>query len=128
MQAFLYFDLTPDTAFLKPVVEQVRQHIPTVSVLDLDAKSDELLQHYALRLLRESERAVVCIKADENAAELGSLMPLLEELFEERKQRLVLLQGPHARLHRIFSARPHVAFKVVEEEQVVEEVRLFLEV
>lgn len=129
MQAFLYFDLSSDTAFHKPVVEQVRQSLPTVSILDLDAKSDELLQHYALRLLRESEKAVVCIKADENAAELGSLIPLLEELFEEGEKRLVLLQGQHPRLHRIFAARPHLVFKVVEEEaQVVEEVRLFLEV
>ncbi len=128
MQAFLYFDLTSDSAFHKPVVEQVRQSLPAVSILDLDARSDELLQHYALRLLRESEKAVVCIKADENAAELSSLMPLLEELFEEGKQRLVLLQGQHPRLQRIFAARPHVAFKVVEEENVLEEVRRFLEV
>ena len=128
MQAFLYFDLSSDTAFHKPVVEQVRQSIPTVSVLDLDARSDELLQHYALRLLREAEKAVVCIKADESTVELGVLMSLLEELFEEEKQRLVLLQGQHPRLQRIFSARPHVAFKVVEEEQVLEEVRRFLEV
>jgi len=128
MQAFLYFDLSSDTSFHKPVVEQVRQRIPAVSVLDLDAESDELLQHYALRLLRESEKAVVCIKANESSAELGSLMPLLEELFEEGKQRLVLLQGQHARLQRIFAARPHVVFKVVTEEQVVEEVRRFLEV
>ena len=128
MQAFLYFDLTPDTSFHKPVVEQVRQRIPAVYVLDLDARSDELLQHYALRLLRESEKAVVCIRADESTTSFGSLMPLLEELFEEGTRRLVLLQGQHPRLQRIFAARPHVVFKVVEEVQVVEEVRQFLEV
>ena len=128
MQAFLYFDLTPDTAFLKPVVEQVRQSLPTVSILDLDTKSDELLLHYALRLLRESESAVVCIRADESTTNFGSLMPLLEELVEEGKQRLVLLQGQHPRLQRIFAARPHVVFKAMEEAQVVEEVKWFLEV
>ncbi|WP_266203314.1 hypothetical protein [Pontibacter kalidii] len=128
MQAFLYFDLAENTSFHKPVVEQVRQSMPSVSVLDLDAKSDELLQHYALRLLRESEQAVICIKAGADTADFGSLMPLLEELFEEGRQRLVLLQGQHPRLQRIFAARPHLAFKMVKEEQVVEEVRMFLEV
>jgi hypothetical protein len=128
MQAFLYVDLTPDTAFHKPVVEQVRQGIPAVSVLDLDGRSDDLLQHYALRLLRESEKAVVCIKTDAGVTEFGSLMPLLEELFEEGKPRLVLLQGLHPRLQRIFAARPQVVFQVVEEQQVVGEVKRFLEV
>ncbi|WP_073851685.1 hypothetical protein [Pontibacter flavimaris] len=128
MQAFLYFDLSSDTSFHKPVVEQVRQRMPAVSVLDLDTRSDELVQHYALRLLRESEKAVVCMKADDSVTEFGSLMPLLEELFEEGKQRLVLLQGQHPRLQRIFAARPQVVFKVVGEEQVVGEVNRFLEV
>lgn len=129
MQAFLYYDLAVSTAFHQPVVEQVRQSMPAVSVLDLDAASDKLLLHYALRLLRESERAVVSIKSDENTADLSGLMPLLEELFEEGKQRLILLQGQHhPRLQRIFAARPHVAFKVVREEEVVPAVRQFLEV
>lgn len=128
MQAFLYYDLAVSTAFHQPVVEQVRQSIPAVSVLDLDAASDKLLLHYALRLLRESERAVVSIKSDGNTADLTSLMPLLEELFVEGKQRLILLQGQHPRLQRIFAARSHVAFKVVREEEVVPAVRQFLEV
>ncbi|WP_276498712.1 hypothetical protein [Pontibacter litorisediminis] len=128
MQAFLYIVLTADTAFLQPVVERVRQSLPAVTVLDLDARSDELLQHYALRLLRESERAVVCIKAAESTTGFGSLMPLLEELFEEGRQRLVLLQGQQSRLQRIFAARPHTALKVVGEEEVMEEVKGFFEV
>ncbi|WP_239022819.1 hypothetical protein [Pontibacter mangrovi] len=128
MQAFLYLDLTQSTAFHQPVAEQVRQRFPQVTVLDLDARSDELLQHYALRLLRESHRAVVCIKADGEATELASIMPLLEELFEEEKRRLVILTGLQPRLQRIFAARPHVAFKVVIEEEVVGEVKRFLEV
>ncbi|WP_299759072.1 hypothetical protein [uncultured Pontibacter sp.] len=128
MQAYLYVDLAVSTAFHQPVVKQVRQSMPAVSVLDLDAASDKLLQHYALRLLRESERAVVSIKSDENTADLNSLMPLLEELFVEGKQRLILLQGQHPRLQRIFAARPHVDLKVVREEEVVPAVRQFLEV
>ncbi|AKD02587.1 hypothetical protein POKO110462_08725 [Pontibacter korlensis] len=125
MQAFLYVDLTSDTSFQQPVVEEVHKSLPSVSVLDIDARSDKLLQHYALRLLREAARAVVCIKAEEHTQDLGSLMPLLEELFQEGKQRLVLLQGQHPRLQRIFSARSHVAFKVVTEEEVVQEVKRY---
>ncbi|MCX2741263.1 hypothetical protein [Pontibacter anaerobius] len=127
MQAFLYFNLTPaGMVFREPLVEQVRQSMPAVSVLDLDAKSDELLQHYALRLLREAEQAVVSIKSEDGTADLGSIMPLLEELFEEGKLRRVLLLGTHPRLERIFAARPHVRLKVVQEGDVLEEVKQFL--
>ncbi|ARS36746.1 hypothetical protein [Pontibacter actiniarum] len=126
MQAFLYIDLAANNAYRKPVVELVQKALPTVTVLDLDSRSDELLQHYALRLLREAERTVVCIKADDGAAGLGNLMPLLEELFQEGRQRLVLLQGEHPRLQRIFSVRPHVAFKAVGAGEVPAEVSAFL--
>ncbi|GAB3823485.1 hypothetical protein [Pontibacter rugosus] len=126
MQVFLYINLVEETAYQQPVVVQVRQAFPALGILDMDARSDELLQHYALRLLQEAEQAVVCIKADDATGQLNNLMPLLEELFQERLQRLVLLQGQHPRLQRIFAARPQVLFKVVEEEQVVEELKDFL--
>ncbi|GHA66763.1 hypothetical protein [Pontibacter akesuensis] len=127
MQAFLYLNLTTEKAYAQPLVDQVRQTFPELAILDLDAQSDELLQHYALRLLRESERAVVSIKADETTVDLTGAMPLLEELFQGGTQRLVLLLGQHARLQRIFAARPHVVFQVVEEGEVVEEVKGYFE-
>lgn len=126
MQAFLYVELSTSTAYRKPLPEQVKQQLPEVAVLDIDAHSDDVLQHYALRLLRESDRAVVGIKADPSITELGKIMALLEELFQEKAGRLVLLLGEHSRLRRMFEARPHVQFKQVKEEEAVREAKQFL--
>lgn len=126
MQAFLYLDLTASPSFQQPAVAAVKKALPDVSVLDVDTRSDEMLQHYALRMLREATRAVVCLKADENTANFGSIMPLLEELLQGQEQRLVLLLGQHPRLRRMFQARPHVLFQEVAEEELVGKVRVFL--
>ena len=126
MQAFLYIEITAATTYRKPLPEQVKQELPEVAVLDIDAQSDDLLQHYALRLLHESDKAVVCIKADAATNELGKAMPLLEELFQEKAGRLILLLGEHPRLQRMFRARPLVQFKQVEEQDALKEVKQFL--
>jgi hypothetical protein len=124
MQAFLFLDLTASEAYAKPLLGQVKQQLPEVAVLDIDAQSDELLRHYALRLLRESDKAVIYIKA--GATELGNMMVLLEELFQERPDRLILLHGDHPRLLRMFQARPQVLCRQVEEPHVLEEAMRFL--
>ena len=126
MQAFLYLDLTAAATYRKPLPEQVQQQLPAVAVLDIDAQTSELVLHYALRLIRESEKAVVYISTNATAANFGTAMPLLEELFESRENRLILLEGDHPRLLRMFQARLQVQFKQVKEEEAMEEVRLFL--
>ncbi|MFD3001384.1 hypothetical protein ACFS7Z_13505 [Pontibacter toksunensis] len=126
MQAFLYIEITAETTYRKPLPEQVKQELPEVAVLDIDVQSDELLQHYALRLLRESDKAVACIKSDETAPGLGKAMPLLEELFQEKEGRLILLLGEHPRLLRMFQARPQVNFRQVAEQDALKEVKRFL--
>lgn len=125
MQAFLYFDLTDSGAYQKPVAAQVRQAFPDIAVLDLDTTSDDLLQHYARRMLREATQSIICIKADESTKDLGSLMPLLEEIFREGRQRLVLLEGEHTRLRRMFDARPSIIYSVVSEQEVVGKTKEF---
>lgn len=124
MQAFLFLDMTASEAYSKPLLGQVKQQLPEVAVLDIDAQSDELLRHYALRLLRESDKAVIYIQA--GATEPGSIMVLLEELFQERPGRLVLLHGDHPRLLRMFQARPQVLFRQVEDQRALEEIKQFL--
>jgi hypothetical protein len=126
MQAFLYLDLTVSATYIKPLLGRVKQQLPEVAVLDIDAQSDELLRHYALRLLRESDKAVIYIQADAATTGFGSMMPLLEELFQEQPNKLILLQGDYPRLLRMLRARPQVQFKQVKEDDVLEEVELFL--
>lgn len=126
MQAFLYLDLTAAAAYRKPLPEQVQQQLPAVAVLDIDAQSSELVLHYALRLLRESEKAVLYIKADATATNFGTAMPLLEELFQAGENRFILLAGEHPRLLRMLQARPQVQFKQVNDEKALEMVKQFL--
>jgi len=126
MQAFLYLDLTAAAAYRKPLPEQVQQELPAVAVLDIDAQSSELVLHYALRLLRESEKAVLYIKADATATNFGTAMPLLEELFHAGENRFILLAGDHPRLLRMLQARPQVQFKQVNDEEALEMVKQFL--
>lgn len=126
MQTFLYLDLTAAVAYRKALPEQVQQQLPALAVLDIDAQSSELVLHYALRLLRESEKAVIYIKAAATATGFGTMMPLLEELFQSQENRLILLAGEHPRLLRMFQARPQVQFRQVEEVEAVTEIKQFL--
>ena len=128
MEAFLYFNMANTATYRQPLLEQVKAALPHVATLDLDAQSGEMVQHYALQLLREAEQAIVCIKTDERVNDLAGMMPLLEELFLEKPGRLVLLQGSHARLQRMFSARESITYKVVAEGEVVEEAKSFFSV
>ncbi|GAB3193944.1 hypothetical protein ABID22_000391 [Pontibacter aydingkolensis] len=127
MQAFLYFNLATPATYRQPLLEQVKAALPQVAILDMDTKSGELVQRYALQLLRDAAQAVVVIKADESITDLSALMPLLEELFLEKPERLVLLQGAQARLQRMLSARQNLKYKVVAEEEVVPEAQEFFQ-
>jgi hypothetical protein len=127
MKAFLFVDLSGShTNYKKKVPEVVKLALPDITVIDIDARSDELLQHYALRLLKESEAAVVCIKADGINSDIAVLMPLLEEIFSGNKAPSVLLINQHLRLQRIFGARPEITFKGLEEDKVLKEVKTLL--
>ena len=125
MQAFLYINLATSISYKQPVLEHVKTALPQLAILDMDAQSGELVQHYALQLLKEAEQAVLCIKADESITDFSAMMPLLEELFLEKPGRLVLLQGQQSRLQRMFSAREGIKYKFVVEEEVVDEVQAF---
>lgn len=127
MQAFLYLDLTSAAAYRKSLPEQVQQQLPAVAVLDVDVTSGELVMHYALRLLQESERAVVYIHTDATVTSFGAIMPLLEELFEGRENMLVLLGDDHPRLLRMLKARAQVQFRQVDETEALAAVKAFLD-
>ncbi|MEJ8801197.1 hypothetical protein [Pontibacter sp. H249] len=125
MQVFLYVNLITPATYSQPLLQEIKISFPQVAVLDMDAQSGELVQHYALQLLQEAELAIVCIKANESINDISALMPLLEELFQDKPGRLVLLLGQHARLQRMFAARQSIKYKAVGEEEAVAEVQSF---
>lgn len=114
MQAFLFIDLSEGAAFEKPILSWVRRQFAGIAMLDVDTASDEMLQHYAVRLLQENPDAVVCIQS--GGGELNRLMPLLEELLQPQPLRHILLLGEHPRLQRMFQARPGIRYSVAADE------------
>jgi biopolymer transport protein ExbD len=116
MQAFLLLDLTSagkPVSYQQADVNLVKVNFPNVALLDLDATSDELLVHYAKRMMQEAAQLVVCIKADENTS-FRNLTPLLESLLQGNEQQFVLLRGESHRLQRMIEARPYVKYKKVD--------------
>jgi hypothetical protein len=126
MKAFLYIDLTSSATYHKELLGKVKQAFPELALLDMDGRSEELLQHYALKLLREGEQVIVCIKAEEQLSDISILMPFMEELFQNYDNKLILLLGSHNRLNRILSARPNLTFKNIDEREVVLETQKFI--
>jgi len=124
MQAFLLLDLSEKATYEQPVLAWVRQQFPGIPTFDLDARSDELLQQYALRLLQETAEMVVCVKAGEG--NLNQLLPLLEELLQPHPQRQLLLLGEQPRLQRMLQARPAVRYSLLTTEAELQDYLLSL--
>lgn len=128
MRAFLYLNLTEEgqlTSYRQPDMELVKTLFPDVALLDLDAASDEVLVHYAKRMMQEATQIAVCIKVEEQAS-FRSLMALLEDLLQAKGEQLILLRGENARLQRILEARPQLHFKQVKTAtELITELALF---
>lgn len=115
MQAFLYLDLTvaeQPVSYQQAELKLVKTRFPHIALLDLDAASDEMLVHYAKRMMQESEQLAVCIIADKNAS-FRNLTTLLEDLLQADRRQLILLRGESQRLQRILEARPQLRFKQI---------------
>lgn len=130
MRTFLYLNLAASARFVnyeQPDLKLVRANFPAVAVLDIDSASDEMLLHYAKRMMLEARQTVLCIKAGEDAA-FQNLLPLLEGLLEAEGQKLVLLRGNNPRLQRILQARPQLpAMQVETEAKLLKELRIYFD-
>lgn len=128
MRAFLLLDLvTTETpaSYQQADLNLVKENFPDVALLDLDATSDELLVHYAKRMIQEATQLVVCIKADEKSS-FRSLSPMLEDLLQGKEQQLILIRGNSYRLQRMVEARPHLKLIQVDTEaEVIAELKQF---
>lgn len=128
MRAFLHLNLAaPDqfASYQQPEVQLVKNHFPEVAVLDLDAASDEMLLHYARRLLLETEQIVVCIRADEQAS-FQLFATLLETMLQAQYQLLVLFFGENQRVQRILEARPQLNVEQVNSDaDLLEKLKVF---
>ena len=124
MQAFLLIDLSEQATYEQPVLAWVREQFPGIPTFDLDVRSDEILQQYALRLLQETAETVICVKA--GTGNLNQLLPLLEELLQPDPQRHLLLLGEQPRLQRMLQARPAVRYSLLTTEAELQDFLLNL--
>lgn len=118
MLAFLYLNLTVSeqpVSYQQAEVQLVKAYFPDVALLDMDADSDEMLLHYAKRMIQEADQLVVCLKAEEGAS-LQLLTTVLEAMQQAKGQHVILLRGENQRLHRILQARPQLNFRKVSPE------------
>ncbi len=116
MRAFLFLNLEVSehpVSYAQPEVQLVKKHFRDVAILDMDAASDEMLLHYARRMLQEADQSVVCVKANDPAS-FRSMISILEETPQAKGSLLFLLIGENQRLQRIMAARPTLKFEEVK--------------
>ncbi|NEM96647.1 hypothetical protein [Pontibacter burrus] len=119
MKALLYIRLLSKgetIAYSNPVLDQVKQQLPDVAVLDLDSRSDQLVLHYARQLLKEASQTIVCIDSTTPDAGFGSIFSLLEPMLESEKKQLILFRNSHHRLQRMVQARQELQLKMMQDD------------
>ena len=97
-------------SYRKPLLEKLKQRFPEGVYLDLDSFSDDYLTTQACRLVKEADKNVLYFTSSEPDAPLGAALRLAEILIRRSANSLVVLQGPHTRLERLFSNRENIVF------------------
>ncbi len=123
MQVLLFVTLADKDTFTfgQPVLTWAKQVFPQLVLWDIDSFSEEKLVSYAVDLLREAEKYVVCFKTEKPDAPLGTGFRLLEEVIRADKPGLVLLQGEQQRLTAICTSRPQLTFASVDTDAALQE-------
>lgn len=110
MQVFIYVELLdkPSYSYQKPVLNLVKQSIPGMIYLDVDSFSDDFLVTQACQLLEQATVSVVYFKSASSEAKIGSLVRFAETLIRIQNEKLIVVQGQHNRLERVFSNRSNL--------------------
>ncbi len=112
MAAFIYVELGQNSHFSyhKPILEQVKKQFPDLSFLDLDTFSEEFLINQACQLVELASKCGVYFTSLEPDASFGATLRLAEVLIRRQQPTLVVLQGTHTRLERLFGNRSNLNF------------------
>ena len=97
-------------SYQKPILEKLKRRFPEGVYLDLDSFSEDYLTGQACRMVEEADKSVLYFTSSEPDAPLGSALRLAEILIRQSPASLVVLQGQHTRLERLFSNRGNLIF------------------
>lgn len=112
MVAFIYAELGNEInySYQKPLLAQIKKQFPSVEYLDLDTYSDEFLITQACQMVEQANSCGIYFKILDSEAALGAILRLAEVVIRRTQNGLVVLQGSHSRLERLFSHRPTLIF------------------
>lgn len=112
MGAFIYAELSQalNNSYQKPVLELIKKQFSSFDYLDLDNFSEEFLIMQTCQLVELADTCVVYFKSLAPEAPLGATLRLAEVLIRRQHSTLVVLQGTHTRLERLFNNRPTLTF------------------
>ncbi|RDC64579.1 hypothetical protein [Adhaeribacter pallidiroseus] len=123
MATFIYVEVNQkfSSAYQKPMLEQVKKQFSGLDYLDLDGFSEEFLTKQACQLAELADICGVYYKSFAPEASLGATLPLAEILIRRSQPTLVILQGTHIRLEKLFSNRSNLIFLKNPEELTLQE-------
>lgn len=113
MQVFIYAELLnePNYSYQKPILSWIKQTVHSVDCLDIDSFTEDYLITQACQMLENATTKVVYFKSAVIDASMGSLARLAEVLIQNTEgKRLMILEGQHTRLEKIFLNRPGLEF------------------
>ena len=104
MKSALFIDLAVESplTYENEFIHALKQDIPGIETLDLDAGSELLLFSYAATMVKDSERSALVIKAFENSP-TKSIYRLADILVKNQNNVLVLLEGNNPILEKMLS-------------------------
>ena len=112
MFVFIYAELQPEPThvYQKPILEKIKNCLFKVDCLDVDAYSGEFLISQACQVAEQAECCGVYFNCPDPDVSLGATIRLAEVLIRRQQKSLVVLQGEHQRLERLFTNRAHLTF------------------
>jgi hypothetical protein len=121
--AFIYAELGQNShySYHKPILGQVKKQFPDLDFLDLDTFSEEFLITQGCQMVELASKCGVYFKSLEPDAALGATLRLAEVLIRRQQPTLVILQGTHTRLERLFGNRLNLNFLKNPEELMLQE-------
>ena len=108
----VYAQLVPQPVYSyhQPLLTEVKRLFPALTCLDLDSFSEEYLMMQAGRLLEQADQCVVYFASPAPETPLGATLSLAEGLLRRPAASLVVVQGQHTRLERLFAQRRPLTF------------------
>jgi hypothetical protein len=102
MKTALYIDLSVEIPFEfeSEFIRSIKSELPEAETLDMDSGSDPMLFSYAAKMITDSGKSVLLIKAEAESS-LRKVPGIAEALIKNKKKCLVFLEGENPILEKM---------------------------